>query len=222
MVYLVLCAALAVNHFSEGFLALRPEGFTVQVRKYVHPDGQTIQLYPMAHVGDSGFYQALSESFPTNAIILLEGVTDHRNLLTNKITYERMAKALGVSEQQEEFKPRGRLVHADVDVEVFTTSTIGLLNLVMLIHAKGVDAEAVLKLMQFSPPHFEEQLFDDLLRKRNRHLLGEIRARLSEADLIIVPWGVAHMPEIAREIQKLGFRLEETQDLTVIRLRSAG
>jgi hypothetical protein len=76
--------------------------------------------------------------------------------------------------------------------------------------------------MQFSPPHFEEQLFDDLLRKRNRHLLGEIRARLSEADLIIVPWGVAHMPEIAREIQKLGFRLEETQDLTVIRLRSAG
>ena len=28
--YLVLCAGLAIDHFSEGFLALRPTGFTVQ------------------------------------------------------------------------------------------------------------------------------------------------------------------------------------------------
>jgi hypothetical protein len=34
IVYLVLSAALAVGHFSEGFLALRPGGLTVQVRKY--------------------------------------------------------------------------------------------------------------------------------------------------------------------------------------------
>jgi len=113
-------------------------------------------------------------------------------------------------------------VHADVDVEQFTTNTIDCLNLVMLIHSKGVNAETVMKLMQFSPPHFEEQLFDDLFSKRNRRLLEEIHARLSQSQNIIVPWGAAHMPEIAREIQKSGFRMDETQEYVAIRFRFAG
>jgi hypothetical protein len=222
LVYLVVCAALAVDHFSEGFVALRPEGLTVQVRKYVRNDGKTIQLVPMSHVGEPDFYRKLSQSFPTNSIILMEGVTDHRNLLTNKISYQRMAASLGVAEQVKEFKPsRGEMVRADVDVEQFTTNTIDLLNLVMLIHSKGVNAGNVLQLMQFSPPHFEEELFEDLLRKRNRHLLEEIHARLSQSENIIVPWGAAHMPEIAKEIQKSGFRVDETQEYVAIRFRSA-
>ncbi len=53
IVYLVLCAGLAISHFSDGFLALRPGGLTVQVRKYSRDDGKTIQLFPMAHVGDA-------------------------------------------------------------------------------------------------------------------------------------------------------------------------
>jgi hypothetical protein len=35
-----------------------------------------------------------------------------------------------------------------------------------------------------------------------------------------VPWGVAHMPEIAAEIQKAGFRLNESQDYSVIKFHS--
>ena len=224
IIYFVLCSALAVNHLSEGFLTLRPGGLTVQVRKYVRSDGKTIQLYPMAHVGDSDFYQKLSRAFPTNSIILMEGVSDERNLITNKVTYKRMATSLGLAEQHEEFNPtQGEMVPADVDVEQFTTNTIGFLNMVMLIHARGVNAETMLKLMSFSPPpHSEEQLLDDLLRKRNRHLLEELQARLPETDHIIVPWGVAHMPGIAAEIQKAGFRLDETQEYVVIRFRSDG
>jgi len=220
--YLGLCAVLAVDHFSEGFLALRPSGFTVQVRKYVRADGKTIQLVPMLHIGEPEFYQTLAQSFPTNALILMEGVTDNRNLLTNKITYERMAATLGVAEQHEEFKPRGELVRADVDVAQFTSNTLAGLNLVMLIHARGMNPETIIKLMQFSPPHFEEQLFDDLLRKRNRHLIGEIQTRLLQSENLIVPWGAAHMPEIAQEIQKAGFRVDETQEYVAIRFGSAG
>jgi hypothetical protein len=152
----------------------------------------------------------------------MEGVTDNRNLLTNKIAYKRMATSLGVAEQQNDFQPRGKLVHADVDVEQFNTNTIDCLNLVMLIHSKGVNAETVLQLMQFSPPHFEEQLFDDLLGKRNRRLLEEIHARLSQSQNLIVPWGAAHMPQIAREIQKSGFRMDETQEYVAIRFRFFG
>src|SRR5258707_1782218 len=42
IVYLVLCAGSAIAHFSEGFLALRPSGLTVSMRKYVREDGKTI------------------------------------------------------------------------------------------------------------------------------------------------------------------------------------
>jgi len=115
------------------------------------------------------------------------------------------------------------LTNADVDVEQFTTNTIDLLNVVMLIHAKGVNPETILKLLQYSPPpRTEGKFWDDLLRKRNRHLLGEIQARLSESEILIVPWGAVHIPEIAREIQKSGFRLDETREFTVIRFGSDG
>src|SRR5581483_44985 len=84
IIYLVACSALAVDHFSDGFMALRPQGFTVRVRKYARKDGKTIQLVPMSHIGETTFYRALSESFPTNSIILMEGVTDEQNLITNQ------------------------------------------------------------------------------------------------------------------------------------------
>ena len=220
--YLVLCASLALGHFSEGFLTLRPGGLTVQARQYVRNDGKTIQLIPMAHVGEADFYRTLSQSFPSNSIILMEGVTDNRNLLTNNLSYQRMAASLGVAEQEKEFNPiQGEMVWADVDVEQFTTNTIGFLNLIMLIHSKGVTAENVLKLLQYSPPpQFEQQLWDDLLKKRNRRVLDELHAQLSHSEHIIVPWGVAHMPGIAEDIQQSGFHLEATHEYTVIRFRS--
>ena len=222
-VYLAVCASLAVGHFSEGFLALRPDGMTVQVRKYVRNDGKTIHLIPMAHVGEAAFYRKISQSFPTNSIILMEGVTDTRHLLTNGISYKRMATSLGLAEQEEEFAPaQGEIVWADVDVEQFSSDTIGFLNMVMLIHAKGVNLENVLLVLQYSPPpHVEQQLFDDLLRKRNRHVLEQIRTRLPDSENIMVPWGVVHMPEIAAEIQKSGFRLVESREYQVIRFHFA-
>jgi uncharacterized protein YbaP (TraB family) len=107
---------------------------------------------------------------------------------------------------------------ADVDVKDFTTNTIGFLNVVMRIHSKGLNAATLMELTTFSPPPgFEKELFDDLLRKRNRHLLNEMKTRLAETESIVVPWGAAHMPEIAREIQKDGFQLQESRDYTVIR-----
>lgn len=223
-VYVFLCAALAVDHFSEGFMALRPNGFSVQVRKYVRNDGKTIQLFPMAHVADARFYHQVSQTFPTNSIILMEGVTDDKNLLTNKITYRRMAKSLGLSEQRKEFVPsRGEMVDADVDVDQFSPDSINFLNLIMLVHAKGLTPGNIQTLMQYSPPpHLQAEVINDLLRKRNQHVVEEIQSELPQTDNIMVPWGVAHMPGIAREIQKAGFRQEETQDFMVIQFHRKG
>jgi hypothetical protein len=223
MIFLFVCTAQAVGHFSEGFMALHPSGFTVQVRKYVRDDGKTIELFPMAHVANASFYQEVSRTFPTNSLVLMEGVTDEKNLLTNKISYQRMAKSLGLAEQKETFDPaRAEVVPADVDVARFSKGTIDFLNLVMLIHAQGLNAGNVSKLMQFpASPQFEQQLFDDLLRMRNEHLLQEIQAQLPVSDEIMVPWGVAHMPGIAREIEKSGFHLVETREYQLIRFHRA-
>jgi hypothetical protein len=213
-----------VDHFSDSFMALRSGGFTVQVRTYVRADGKSIELVPMSHIGEPEFYRELSRSFSTNALILMEGVTDNRDLLTNKITYHRVATSLGLAEQQREFKPRReRMVRADVDVDEFAPSTIDLLNVAMLIHTRGLTSETLAPLTQYSPPpHFEEQLVEDLLRKRNRRLLEEIHSRLLQEQNLIVPWGVAHMPEIAQEIQKSGFGLAETREYTAIRFGGNG
>jgi len=216
--YLAGCAAVAVDRFSEGFVKLRTAGITMEAKKYVRADGKTVELVPMSHVGDPGFYRSLSESFPSNAVILMEGVTDERNLLTNKISYQRMAQSLGLAEQQKEFAPtRGAWVRADVDVSAFSTNTIDLLNLAMLFHKRGFDPETVLKLMQFSPPPgFETNIFADLLDKRNRHVVEEVDARLQGTDEIIVPWGAAHMAGIARQLLQRGFRVAETREYVAV------
>lgn len=222
--YFLVVTAHAVNHFSEGFMALRPEGFTVQVRKYVRDDGKVIELFPMAHVASPDFYRRVARSFPSNSVILMEGVTDKGNLLTNGISYKRMAKKLGLAEQKQEFAPASnQVVRADVDVGQFSKETLDFLNLAMLVHSKGVTAENLSTLMHYSPaPDFENQLFDDILTKRNQHLLEEIQLHLKSSDNLMVPWGVAHMPGIAREIQKAGFHLRETHEFVVIRFRKSG
>jgi len=221
IIFLFFSAAVAVERFSDGFVTLRPDGLTVQVRKYVREDGKTIELFPMAHVADAGFYRQVSQTFPTNSLILMEGVSDTGNLLTNKINYKRMAQSLGLAEQHEAFTPgRGKMVRADVDLGVCSKETIGFLNLVMLVHARGLNPAVLEQLTRYSPPpNFEEQLFADLLGKRNQHLLEEIQARLPESDNLMIPWGAAHMPGIARGILKNGFHLDQTQEYMVIRFR---
>ena len=224
LIYLFLCTSLAVNHFTAGFMSLRPGGLTVHVKKYVRADGKVIELFPMAHVADARFYRQVEQTFPTNSIILLEGVSDDKNLLTNKLSYKRMAKSLGLSEQKAEFAPdRGKAVRADVDVSQFTQGTIDCLNLVSLAHAKGLNSQILQQLLA-NPmtPGFEETLFHDILTKRNEHLLGEIQSRLAQSDNIMVPWGAAHMPWISSEIQKSGFRPTESHEYSLIRFWGKG
>jgi hypothetical protein len=224
LIFLTLVTATAVNHFSNGFMSVRPGGLTVQMRKYVRNDGKTIELFPMAHVADADFYQEISLAFPTNSIILMEGVTDEHHLLTNDISYKRIANTLGLAEQHEAFAPdRGKKVPADVDISIFTTNTLDLLNLVMLFHARGLNPDILQKLALYpQPPQLVEEVMDDVLRKRNQHLLEQLNEQLSQADYIIIPWGVAHMPGLSKEIQKAGFHLTETHDYTIIHFHGGG
>jgi hypothetical protein len=44
----------------------------------------------------------------------------------------------------------------------------------------------------------------------------EIQHHLQSSDNLMVPWGAAHMPGIAKGIQKAGFHLAETREYVVI------
>jgi hypothetical protein len=217
LIYTMLTAKLAVDHFSEGFVHLRPSGLAMEVREYVRDDGRRITLMPMSHVGESTFYQDLAESFTDDSVVLMEGVSDRKQVVTAGSNYSKMAESIGVVEQQSAFKPRGEIVAADMDMSEFSPATIDMLKTAMLIHSKGVTAETMPILMKPTPPGLEKLLMDDILTKRNHHLLKVLHERLPNSRHIVVPWGAAHMPEIAREIEKSGFRVTDTREYTAIR-----
>jgi hypothetical protein len=218
LAYLFLCVSTAVGHFSDGFVALHPGGITVQSRIYVRNDGKTIQLFPMVHVADADFYKTVSQSFPANSAVLMEGVTDEKHLLTNGISYKQVASSLGLSEQQTEFVPStNEVVDADVDVDQFSSASVDCLNLIngQISQPNPRNLGKLVQLM--STQGFTNQLIDDLLTKRNEHIVQEIRSHLAHSDSIMVPWGAANMPGISRAIEQSGFRLSGTKEYSLIR-----
>jgi DNA-binding transcriptional MerR regulator len=218
VLYLLVCASLAADHFTDGFLALHHNRLSVRTRTYVRGDGKTIRLIPMMHIGEAEFYRHVSQVVPTNAVVLLEGVTDRRHLLHNKLSYNRMAQSLGLAEQREDFNPgRGNVRLADVDVEQFSKTTLELLNIIIQWHARGLTWENLQALFQNSEsPEATDQLWKDLLTNRNEHLLHEIQEELGQSQFLVVPWGAAHMPGVAKGIQKAGFHPAETQEFDVV------
>ncbi len=182
---------LAANHFSTGFLRLRTSGVILQAKSYTRDDGRTIELIPMMHVGEPDFYNAVIKSFPSNSIALLEGVTDEKHLLEHKLSYKRLADSLNLTEQHEGFMPpQTASRRADIDIDQFSKTTIELLNLVTQLYSEGLNKDLLVKmLLQSSNPKVSEQLWDDLLVKRNQHLLEEIHTELARTNPIVVPWG---------------------------------
>lgn len=215
--YVAWSAQLAVDHFTAGFVALRPSGIAMQVRHYVRDDGKKIMLVPMSHVGEEKFYHDLAASFPADSVVLMEGVTDHEKVASVPVDYSLAAASIGGVEQKKAFRPPGEIVPADMDMSSFSPVTLDLLKTAFLLHSKGVTPETLPLLMKPMPPDLQQQLFDDILTKRNHHLLGVLQQSLPSAKQIIVPWGAAHMPEIAREIIKLGFRQVSSQEFQAIR-----
>ena len=217
--YLGLCAGAAMSHFTDGFVQLRPAGIVLQARKYTRADGRTVVLFPMSHIAESDFYRSVAQSVPSNAVVLMEGVSDTNQLLTTRLSYQRTAKSLHLAEQHAAFRiERGQLVRADVDVQNFSTSTIAMLNLVSQVYAEGLNQHTLTQLLRYSPTdEGQAQLLDDLLVKRNQHVLGELQARLPGAGHFIIPWGAAHMAGLAQGLEQAGFHLVSTRDFVSIR-----
>jgi hypothetical protein len=222
LVYFGFCAALATSHFSDHFLALGVDGLWVRAKTFERSDGKSVELIPMIHVAEPRFYAQVARAFPTNAVVLLEGVTDDRHLLRQTLSYKRLASSLGLADQQSMFGPGPtRAQRADVDLSQFSAKTIELLNLVSRIHAQGLTPENIREWLQKAQgPEMLDRVWRDLLTLRNEHLLAELQRALSRMDVVTIPWGAAHMPGLARGLEKLNFHLAQERDYEVLRYRT--
>ncbi len=216
-------AAVAVDRYTQGFVSLHLDRLSMHASTYRRPDGKTVHLVPMIHIGDSSFYDQVGRSIPSNSIVLLEGVSDEKQRLKRPLSYKKAANSLGLTEQKDNFAPKGgESRNADVDISDFSEESIGFLELATAMHSDEPTLEELMKLLQKSQrPELLQILWKDLLEMRNDHVLKEARTALAEKDHVVVPWGAMHMPGISASLLKEGFQLESRQEFTAIRFRRA-
>ncbi len=224
--YLYALLSVGVNTFGRGFVVCQGGAISVVTQDYAR-DGKVVSLVGMMHIAEKGSYEKLVASIdPKGSVLLQEGVSDEKDLLHQKTDYKKAATALGLETQVEAFHPaeKGLEVESgDVDAQVFSPGTIGLLNGIFRIHNGTAGAGDMLALQkQMSDPDAVDGLFKDILEKRNEHLLQRIDEALTSHDRVIVPWGAYHLPDISAALAGKGFKVVKSEPRTVIRLWSRG
>jgi hypothetical protein len=213
---------------TDGYLKLRPAGLLLEEREFAK-DEKRVRLVSMMHIGRRGFYEQIHSSLPANdgAIVLLEGISDKEGLLTERFTYVNFAKMLGLTSQESSalqqgkpepeatptaitnLEPRVRYRHADLDISLFDPVTIEFINTIGALLAKpsfqsflqtANDPESPL-----NREGADEIVMDDILYKRNEHLVAEIDDALKTSRVVIVPWGALHLPDIEFALKERGF-----------------
>lgn len=215
--YLGSMAARIIDRASHHYLVLHNNRLASRVETYAREDGKTIILIPMMHIGSKAFYQRVLACIPSSSMVLTEGVKDRKHLLPQGIDYTRVASKLGLSSQQKIFKP-SKQRNADMDLEDFCSpQTIAFLKVVCATYqTKNLASFLTLQGQQVLLEHFKE----DLLIKRNCHLLSEINKELLCSNQIAVPWGAEHMIGISQALQQEGFHLTETQEVPIFYFRT--
>jgi hypothetical protein len=215
---------------SAGFVRLKPDGLYMVEKDYVR-EAKTIRLAGMIHLGQSRYYQELSDSFNAgDTLLLAEGVTDRQGLLTSNFSYGGVADLLGLSTQQQ-FRFPGRLIvaealelpgapasdapdilPADLDLQDFDPFTIAALNAVSRSLQNGSSREFNQWAEQNLSPESIRILINDLVHKRNQAVLSYLPQGLQKYRTLLIPWGAMHMPGIEAAVKQRGFVLQETRE----------
>ncbi len=240
-------AAAAVNALGTGmesstggYLKLRPSGLLLEERELAK-DGKRVRLVSMMHIGAREYYENVQASLPANgrAIVLLEGISDDKDLLKSRFSYSKIARMLGLAAQESSplqrsapartggndspAPPVGKLEYrrADLDVSAFRPTTIRYINAVgglfenptldTLVHALRDDDSPL------GYPGIDQIVMNDILNKRNAHLVDAINAALRTHETLIVPWGALHLPFIEDTLKKQGFQETNRVDRPVVR-----
>jgi len=228
-------AARLADEGSAGFVQLKPDGIYMSEKSYRH-EAKTIRLVAMIHLARPEYYADIVKTIPREkTLILLEGVSDDRNLLHNRFSYGNLAEFLGLTSQSQLHLP-GRvisrqqltaeppddtlgqgldMIRADIDISAFDPHTIEVLDAL----AKYVlNAESPLAgYLAFNQwvadnegPDIDKTIMTDLLDKRNVALLSYLPEALERYDTLVIPWGALHMKGLEQALLARGFYLVKT------------
>lgn len=226
VLYAVLWVASSIQLETQGFVSFDTAGVSLADRRYVRADRE-VRLVGMMHIGEEENYREVTRSFTgADTAVLQEGVTDEQSLLRTPLSYGRVADFLGLDEQEDlasylHDRPEEREVagegppvflHADVDVSAFAPQTVAWLERVAGLYAADDPLQALRTLSAWAAERSEDWpvLAEDLITRRNEHLLTRLDEALVEYQRIIVPWGALHLPGIESAIFQRGF--ERTQE----------
>ncbi len=216
-------------------------------RVFSNNEKQHVHLIGMVHMGESDAYKSLFNNFSPDALVLAEGVTDKKGLLTGNLSYKRVAKILGLEQQpalqqigetesnittplgsenipdedsEAILKEHPDILYADSDIGDFSKFTIQFLNATTRIYDSSSISQALDRLSDLSEKFSEEDMntvFDDILYKRNDRVLGEFDSNITKYDTIIIPWGAMHMPDLEKGLIDRGFSLNTERVIPLIR-----
>ena len=205
----VLGGGLLLGASVRGFAEVNREGVLMIEKKY-QKNGRKLRLIPMVHVATKEFYQSITKNLDNKkTLFLLEGVQDKKNLLEG-FSHSSTAKKLGLENQADHFDPEDfvdentHAIVADVDSALLSKRTIEILKVVNKINQK-FSMELYYQLMSLMGENGLSFLYEDIIKKRNQYLLQKLVEKEKEYEVLIVPWGGLHLPDIEKEILKLGY-----------------
>lgn len=239
----VNAAGTSMETATGGYLKLRLSGLLLEERQLAK-DGKSVRLVSMMHIGAKDFYDHVQASLPANgrAIVLLEGISDDKDLLNSRFSYAKIAKLFGLTAQESSALQRkarsiddddsppetgavsGRLDYrrADLDVSAFRPTTIRYINAVgTLFDDPTVERFWRAISEENSPlaggPDIQQIVMNDILNKRNQHLIAAIDKALQTHEILIVPWGALHLPAIEAMLKERGFQETKRLDRPVVK-----
>ncbi len=228
-------AGSLIEEYTAGFVRLKPNGLYMIEKIYVQGDKQ-IRLVSMIHMGRQDYYQELSDSFNAgHTLLLAEGISDTKGLLSDTFSYGKLADLLGLTSQEQLSFP-GRLIEAeqlgqpnpdgtgtpdilraDIDLQEFDPRTIEVLNAIgrYLLNSRSLRSgyqEFSDWAAQNVTPEINRIVMDDLLQKRNRAVLSYLPKGLQNYRTLVIPWGALHMPGIETAVKQRGFVLQDSRE----------
>ena len=218
--YGALSVAATLERATNGFMRFDLRGVVASEREYARGD-RRVRLVGLMHVGEDDAYRDLVASFEGGDVILAEGVSDRDGRLREGLAYERMAQPLGLVVQPSieealsdledgDASPESgpQIVHADVDMDDLSDETIAFLRALSQVFASADLSTGLARareLVATLDAAAERRVVQDLVERRNAHLIDELDAALREHPSIIVPWGALHLPAIERALLDRGF-----------------
>lgn len=222
--YFTQLAFAGLENMTGGYMTVDTEGM-YSVERVFRKGSQEIVLVGMMHIGDRKFYDELLEKYNTpDTAVLKEGVTDRQGLIKEKINYDNVAKQLDLVSQPDLktiSETKLAMIHADIDLSECHPKTIELLNVITKMTAEVESRPQLMQNLLKGDKQIKNEdlklVFGDILDKRNKHLLNIVKDSMSNYRRLIIPWGALHLADIEKKIIQLGFHLDRSESISIVR-----